>query len=107
MKVVIDLFEAIPELWDECEPVEKEIFTKIIDYFKQRFDTLKEQIDNEELQNPKAQVLVRLLDESPIDKIRMIGYSNQLLDKMATCLTPQDLEYLNRLIEEIWKARNN
>ena len=48
MRVVIDLFEAIPDIWDEATPNEKEIFKTITDYFTQRFSPLKEKMEAEE-----------------------------------------------------------
>jgi hypothetical protein len=107
MRIVIDLFEKIPEMWELCNPAEKEMFTTIKKYFYQRFATLRNRINKEEQRNKDAKVLIRLLDPSPKDKILIIGYSNDLLDKMQSCLTEQDLDYLNKLLIEKWQSHHN
>lgn len=76
-------------------------------YFAQRLAPLKDRINKEETKNPDACITIRLLSLLPQEKIIMKGCPNDLLIKMESCFTPEDLEYLNKLLNDKNQQQNN
>ncbi len=71
-------------------------YKELKQFIKQRLAVLKEQIDEEELTGTKMTVIMLPSDDANFEGLIYQGYSKRLTEKMKSCVTKDDIEYLKR-----------
>ena len=100
MNIKFDIFEALPGSEDMVMAEEKILFDTIKGFFIQRLKPLEGKINDEEIKNDKANVMVHLINPNPKEKVSVNGYTDELTKKIENSFTNEDMEYLNKLLIE-------
>ena len=107
MNIIYDIFVKHPE-WVEIANSIPEIDEGLIElllFVKGQLMPLADQIDAEENANPEEPIATMICFEPAPDApnrfLLFVGYSIPLGEKMASCFTPSDVEYIERKLEAI------
>ena len=113
MIVLFDIYIQHP---DKKEMIRKDIdlisfLREITAFIFNRLDLLREEIDNEELEeqnneDKKRFIMVWLLLDTN-NRITFDGYSDKLKSKMLSCFSKSDIDYFISKHLELKKIRNN
>jgi hypothetical protein len=111
MNIAYDIFMLHPEAVAEVnkDPQLDTFFYELLTFVMERLKPLEERINKEEdaLPDGHSGTVIQILNIEDGKFLIFLGYSKELVEKMKSCFSQKDFEFILQKIQAINDARNN
>ena len=101
MRIIIAEVVTDKDYYNKITPIWKKVFDFKLEFVRQRFSVLNDELLKEENANPNANIKLEMEGETVNDFVLVRGYSDNLKNKIQECLRFETAYFEDKITEII------